>query len=126
MCCLFHATPNPALKRSCAQSRAARLAETGRITMAKLGTKKHPAVVHVQTEARAAEILGVCNSNGWQVIVGIEPDTPEDISDVERLRGGPAKTIAPAERVRPVSGNDYCPCGSEKKFKKCCGMKTPA
>ncbi len=88
--------------------------------MAKLGTKKHPAVVHVQTEARAAEIMGVCNSNGWQVIVGIEPDEPEDISDVERLSGKPTRAVASVERVRPVSGNDYCPCGSGLKFKKCC------
>ena len=88
--------------------------------MAKLGTKKHPAVVHVETEARAAEIMAVCQSNGWQVIVGIEPDKPEDISDVERLSGKPVKVLALTERVRPVSGNDYCPCGSGLKFKKCC------
>ncbi|MEI7879708.1 MAG: SEC-C metal-binding domain-containing protein [bacterium] len=24
-----------------------------------------------------------------------------------------------------MSGNDYCPCGSGKKFKKCCGMISP-
>ena len=90
--------------------------------MAKLGTKKRPAVVHVETEARAAEILGICNSNGWQVIVGIEPENPEDISDVEQLQTGTFKTIAPTERFRPVSGNDFCPCGSERKYKKCCGM----
>ncbi len=88
--------------------------------MAKLGTKKHPAVVHVQTEARAAEIMAVCQSNGWQVIAEIEPDKPEEISDVEKLRGRPVGVVAPTERVRPVSGNDYCPCGSGLKFKKCC------
>lgn len=93
--------------------------------MAKLGTKKRPAVVHVQTESRAAEIIGLCNANGWQVIVGIEPDESEDISDVERLSGGTARASLPTERVRPVSGNDFCPCGSEKKFKKCCGMINP-
>lgn len=30
---------------------------------------------------------------------------------------GPSKTSSD----RPISGNDYCPCGSGKKFKKCCG-----
>jgi len=90
--------------------------------MAKLGSKKHPAVVHVETQERAAEILSLCNANGWQVIVGIESDKPEDISDVEKLSGKTTKTILPTERIRPVSGNDYCPCGSGKKFKKCCGM----
>jgi len=34
---------------------------------------------------RAQEILMLCNEHGWQVIVGIEPDKPEDVSDVERL-----------------------------------------
>ena len=51
--------------------------------MAKLGTNKHPAVVRVATQERAEEILAICNANGWQVIAGIEPGEPEDISDVE-------------------------------------------
>jgi len=50
--------------------------------MAKLGSEKRPAVVHVQTEVRAGEILSICEERGWKVIVGIEPDKPEDISDV--------------------------------------------
>jgi hypothetical protein len=51
--------------------------------MAKLGSHKKPAVARVGTEARAQEILRICNENGWQVIVGIEPDKPENISDVK-------------------------------------------
>lgn len=49
--------------------------------MAKLGSKEKPAVVHVETMDRAAEIMSLCNKNNWQVIVGIEPEKPEDISD---------------------------------------------
>ena len=50
--------------------------------------------------------------------MGIEPDQPEDISDVKRL----LKTPEPVVITRPikVSPNDYCPCGSDKKYKKCC------
>ena len=91
--------------------------------MAKLGTSKHPAVVHVRTESRASEIMEECNSKGWQVIVGIEPDQPEDISDIKKLGRKTIKTITPTERFRPLSGNTYCPCGSGKKFKKCCQPK---
>ncbi len=91
--------------------------------MAKLGTKKRPAIVHVQTEARAGEIMEICESHGWQVIVGIEPDKPEDISDIQKLVNRPGSLSSPTERVRPVSGNDYCPCGSGLKFKKCCMLK---
>ncbi len=50
--------------------------------MAKLGTRKHPAVVRVATQERAEEIVAICTANGWQVIAGIEPDAPEDISNV--------------------------------------------
>ena len=50
--------------------------------MAKLGSEKRPAVVRVQTSKRAEEILEICNEHGWMVIVGIEPDKPEDISSI--------------------------------------------
>ena len=91
--------------------------------MAKLGTKKRPAVVHVATEAHAGEIMQLCHVHGWQVIVGIQPDKPEDISDIRKLISRSGTLSAHTESVRPVSGNDYCPCGSGLKFKKCCMLK---
>jgi hypothetical protein len=33
----------------------------------------------------------------------------------------PMGPLSRAASDRSVSGNDYCPCGSGKKFKKCCG-----
>jgi len=39
--------------------------------------------------AKAQEILKLCNEHGWQVIVGLEPDKPEDISGVKK----PLKSI---------------------------------
>jgi hypothetical protein len=53
--------------------------------MPKLGSKKYPAIARVRSMAKAQEILAVCNEHDWQVIVGIEPDKPEDISDVKKL-----------------------------------------
>ncbi|GBD88894.1 hypothetical protein BMS3Abin03_02836 [bacterium BMS3Abin03] len=53
--------------------------------MAKLGSTKKPAIVRVQTFERAEEITAICEKNNWEVIVGIEPDRVEDISDVEYL-----------------------------------------
>ena len=53
--------------------------------MAKLGSKKRPAVVRVKTTKRANEILELCNKHGWEVIVGLEPDKNEDVSDVKKL-----------------------------------------
>ncbi len=85
--------------------------------MAKLGTEKHPAVVRVATQERAEEILAICNANGWQVIAGIEPGEPEDISDVERLLNPSEPYLAQAS----IGRNEPCPCGSGRKSKKCCG-----
>ena len=52
--------------------------------MAKLGSDKHPLVVRVQTMERLAEVVGLCDDHGWEVIGGVEPDEPEDISDLRR------------------------------------------
>lgn len=84
--------------------------------MTSRGTKQRPAVVRVRTEDRAHEILALCQEHAIQVIVGIEPDKTEDISDVERILWPPVPTAA----VAKVGRNDLCPCGSGKKYKKCC------
>lgn len=84
--------------------------------MPKLGSKKHPAVVRVNTMEKAEEIMNFCHKNGWQVIVGIEPDAKEDISDFEKLMNPPQPIISAITNGR----NDPCSCGSGKKYKKCC------
>lgn len=87
--------------------------------MVKLGTEKRPVVVRVQTEGRASEIASICNEHGWYYIIGFEPDKPEDITDIERL-------LNPSEPVKAITmpgRNDPCPCGSGKKYKKCCGAR---
>ena len=84
--------------------------------MAKLGSKEKPAVVHVETMERAGEIISLCNKHYWQVIVGIETDKPEDISDIERLLNPPK----PITKAITIGRNEPCPCGSGKKYKHCC------
>lgn len=86
--------------------------------MAKLGSTERPAVVRVQTEERAGEILELCDEHGWKVIVGMEPDEPEDVSDVERLLTGSTTTVVSKPKI---GRNAPCPCGSGKKYKRCCG-----
>lgn len=83
----------------------------------KLGTTKNPAIVKVRTPARAEAILEICDRFGWQVIVGVEPDQEEDVSDFERLLHPPQ----PAKTTSSAGRNDPCPCGSGRKHKKCCG-----
>ncbi len=83
----------------------------------KLGSSDHPAVVRVRTTEKAEEILAVCTENDWIVIVGVEPDEPENIADFEKLLNPPT----PSRNLVKVGRNDPCPCGSGRKYKKCCG-----
>ena len=83
----------------------------------KLGTKKRPAVVHVQTEERMKEIASKFEENDWKFTIGLEPDKPEDITDLEILLNPPKTRIA----EKKVGRNEPCPCGSGKKYKICCG-----
>ena len=95
--------------------------EPWRSEVAKLGTHKRPAVVRVQSPELAEEIVALAQERGWQVIVGVEPDEIEDLSDLDKLMHAKVKP-EPKPRLPPkISGNDYCPCRSGKKFKKCCG-----
>ena len=50
------------------------------------------------TRERADEILALCQSHAWQVIVGLEPDQPEDLSDVRKLMHSLAIRAATAGR----------------------------
>ena len=73
--------------------------------MIKLGIHKQPAVARVKSQKRAEEILSICNTKGWKVIVGIEPNKPEDISDIERLLNPPEAAKAQVKSGR----NEPCP-----------------
>ena len=84
---------------------------------AKLGTEKKPAVVKVQTEERMKEVTSIFEEKGWKYTIDLEPDTPEDVTDLELLLNIP-KTMIAEEKV---GRNDLCPCGSGNKYKKCCG-----
>lgn len=44
-------------------------------------------------------------------------------AELGALSGGKANRLIPGQRIAPdkVGRNDPCPCGSGKKFKKCCG-----
>ena len=85
---------------------------------AKLGTEKKPAVVHVQTEERFKEVSSLFEEKGWNSIIEVDPDKPEDITELEILLN-PRK---PMTAENKVGRNDPCPCGSGKKYKKCCGL----
>jgi SWIM/SEC-C metal-binding protein len=93
--------------------RALRLTKT-----AKLGTEKNPALVHVRTEERLKEIASLLEEKGWKYKLRLEPDKPEDITDLERL----LNPIKPQRVEKKPGRNETCPCGSGKKYKNCCGQ----
>jgi SWIM/SEC-C metal-binding protein len=84
---------------------------------AKLGTEKNPAVINVKTEERVKELGSVFEKNSWVYKIELEPDKPEDITDLELLLNPQKTKIA----EKKVGRNEPCPCGSGKKYKKCCG-----
>ena len=85
---------------------------------AKLGTENNPAVVRVKTKTRKKEVAAIFEKNGWRYKIDLQPDKEEDISALEILVNWP-KPVAVEEKV---GRNEPCPCGSGKKYKKCCGM----
>ncbi len=94
------------------------------LTMPKLGSPGHPVVIRVQTMERANELSTLCDDHGIKFIIGIEPDKPEHLGGLERLLAGESTPPATMPKFEPKIGrNDPCPCGSGRKFKKCCGGK---
>jgi SWIM/SEC-C metal-binding protein len=89
--------------------------------MASIGSQKKPAVVRVQSPERAQRVLSLCEESGIVVIVGVEPNKPEDLTDIERA----LLAREPAAAVVKVGRNEPCPCGSGKKFKRCCHGQAP-
>jgi SWIM/SEC-C metal-binding protein len=85
---------------------------------AKLGTEKNPAAVHVKTKKRMTEVAAEFEKNDWKYTIELEPDKPEDITDLELLLNPPETVIAD----KKIGRNEPCSCGSGKKYKKCCGQ----
>lgn len=84
--------------------------------MASIGSRKNPAIVRVQTVQRAEQLIAWCKNNDIHAIVGLEPDKTENITDIDRA----LQARQPVDRSPKIARNDPCPCGSGKKFKKCC------
>jgi len=52
-----------------------------------LGTERHPVVVRVRSQERAALVAELGRTKGLRFIVGIEPDEPEDLTDLAIASG---------------------------------------
>ena len=81
-----------------------------------MGTEKNPAAVSVKTKERVKEIESIFKENDWNYTIVLDADKPEDTNDLDLLLN-PQKPIIAEKKV---GRNDPCPCGSGKKYKKCC------
>jgi SWIM/SEC-C metal-binding protein len=85
----------------------------------RLGTDKAPAKISVQSEERKQELITVFEENGWASIITVASEAAEDVRDLDILLS--KKEASAAVSQKQASRNDPCPCGSGKKYKKCCG-----
>jgi len=67
---------------------------------AKIGTEKNPAQVSGQTEKRSKEVEKQFKENDWYYTIEVDPDQPEDITELERLLNPPKPAIA-EKKTRP-------------------------
>jgi SWIM/SEC-C metal-binding protein len=84
---------------------------------ARLGSEENPAVVSVKTKEKKKEVAAIFKKNGWACVIEVNPDKPEDLTALRRLE----KPLKPVKVKETPGRNDPCPCGSGKKYKKCCG-----
>jgi hypothetical protein len=79
--------------------------------MASIGSHKNPAMARVQSEERAFELLEFSQDHGIQVVIELDPDEPEDISDIVVASAMRAFGTASSGRLhavvtRPAQGGD--------------------
>lgn len=88
--------------------------------MTKAGSKKYPLSLLVTSEDRKQEVevmLAEANLYG-EISVDLNDAAVEDISALTVLLSKTGTQVVEKVPAR----NDPCPCGSAKKYKKCCGM----
>ena len=83
----------------------------------RLGTRKAPAQLSVQTEERKQELTDIFSTNGWVGVIKVDAEQNEDIRDLDILQNKQVTAVSSKKANR----NDPCPCQSGKKYKKCCG-----
>lgn len=83
----------------------------------RLGTRKAPAQISVQSQQREQELAAVFAENDWACVIAVNSEEDENIRDLEILQNKQTSAVSSKKANR----NDPCPCGSGRKYKKCCG-----
>ncbi len=83
----------------------------------KSGSEENPLILQVQSVEREREINAILVANGLFAEIRIDSEMPEDITSLDVALNKPV----PQTVEKTPQRNDPCPCGSNKKYKKCCG-----
>ena len=83
----------------------------------RLGSKKVPAQIRVQTEEHKQELSEVCAENGWACVIEVDSEQDQDIRSLVVLQNQQTTSVS----TKTPNRNEPCSCGSDKKYKKCCG-----
>ncbi len=80
-----------------------------------------PAPAGASGQAPAAE--PAFSATGVAASAAVQELAPDDTAARAALRAGqrPRRTVAPATATKTPGRNEPCPCGSGRKYKKCCG-----
>ncbi|QYK02386.1 PBPRA1643 family SWIM/SEC-C metal-binding motif protein [Shewanella psychrotolerans] len=83
----------------------------------KLGSEAFPLQLVVPNETRKHQVEAIVTEHQLFADIVINEKAQEDIVQLEGILNRP-KT---ATVVKQPQRNEPCPCGSDKKYKKCCG-----
>ena len=85
----------------------------------RLGTRKNPAKISVQTQTRCKELSTLAAEKNVVVEVTVDNQQPENI---QALEAAVSKTTTFLKEATPAR-NEPCSCGSGKKYKRCCSSQ---
>ncbi|MDO7084846.1 PBPRA1643 family SWIM/SEC-C metal-binding motif protein [Pseudocolwellia sp. AS88] len=83
----------------------------------KLGTEKNPLTLVVASDERKLEVEALVAENQLFADITVDKSVDENINELDVILNKPVTTTFDKTPNR----NDPCSCGSEKKYKKCCG-----
>ncbi|MBB1294779.1 SEC-C domain-containing protein [Pseudoalteromonas sp. SR44-5] len=83
----------------------------------KPGSEENPLVLQVQSAARELEINAILIANDLFADIRVDSTLAEDITPLDIVLNKPVTQVFEKTPQR----NDPCSCGSNKKYKKCCG-----
>ena len=98
--------------------RRPRMAMSDCMTLSFFASRDLPEAFHEEGALQTESLEGLAES-----MLRAFPEALAEYAHLGRsVLGGAGETVAQASRrVTRVGRNDPCPCGSGKKFKKCCG-----